>query len=655
MASQTIDLGIALGQNGAWEGAVLLDVALIDGGATAYLRYVERVGASIQVRLAANATDSPTLAGPEFTDAFETAEAAFVFSADGASVTLKGPGHADNTFVDASDPYFWTPDNNSAWGVWNTNLGSSSVVTLVLGDSQGAADLVLADADNTGLEIDVLALLEAGTPPAVFGRAPRTPSGLLLDPSNSDLEIDSSGEPINEIRFRDQGGNAGSERISFHDNGALHLGTYFMAGGDGNDLTLTLQTSAGLISFPVDGNVDGSGSNYVIFNVPTADQAFVASIVSGTRWILRLARPAAVVIELQAMGSTGAPTGSATLSVTIPVPGLIELVASGATGVPIGTATLTVVLPAAVDLRATGATGPPTGSATLSITTAQPPSVSISPPGASVRGGGEITLEPMVVDPVYDLADLTFLWAADAGTFADPTVQRARYTPPGARPEARAVQLRLTVRNPAGLSTSATVSLTVAAAFRPPDRIDIEAIASLIVSQWGDANQLQALIRGLLDVVTQHFIDPLNKIDGHLRYTDAEGVWLDYLGQRLGCIRPEVPDTSFDRFGFDDAGVGFDQGPFHTEIDALAARVAIGDDYYRCFVEFCARGLLSDGSRASLEEMLQCLFPTAAVEDNADGTVTVHNVSNDPRQNIAALAMPLIEDAMPAGISVTFA
>ena len=32
---------------------------------------------------------------------------------DGAEIVLKGPGNPDNTFVDSTEPYFWTPDNSS--------------------------------------------------------------------------------------------------------------------------------------------------------------------------------------------------------------------------------------------------------------------------------------------------------------------------------------------------------------------------------------------------------------------------------------------------------------------------------------------------------------------------------------------------------------
>lgn len=186
-------------------------------------------------------------------------------------------------------------------------------------------------------------------------------------------------------------------------------------------------------------------------------------------------------------------------------------------------------------------------------------------------------------------------------------------------------------------------------------RIDASAIANLRVSQWDDAPRLQALIRGLLDLVADTLGQPLEDMEVQIRYTTATGVWLDYAGHRIGCLRPSVLDDSFDRFAFGDAGVGWGQGPWATTQEALTSREPLGDQFYRCFVEFCAHAILSDGSRPSLEAALQCTFPTARVQDHADGTVTVHNVGNDPRPNLATLATPFIERAMPAGISVTVA
>ena len=139
MATQVINLGAGPfgGSNqDAWEGAVALDAALVAAGATAYLRYIDNVAGSPRIRLAADAAADPEDAGPEFTAAFESAAMAFTFAEAGGggdSVTLKGPAHPDSNVPDATEPYFWTPDNAAAWNDWALNLGSGSV-TLTLDD-----------------------------------------------------------------------------------------------------------------------------------------------------------------------------------------------------------------------------------------------------------------------------------------------------------------------------------------------------------------------------------------------------------------------------------------------------------------------------------------------------------------------------------------
>ena len=118
-----------------WSGAVLVDSALIEGGGTAWLRLVQRVGSSVQLRLSATETGDPLDAGPEFTDGVTLYDTAFTFAeAGGDSVTLKGPNHADNTFQDPSEPYFWTPDNGSDWAAWVTGTGSGAITVTIRGE-----------------------------------------------------------------------------------------------------------------------------------------------------------------------------------------------------------------------------------------------------------------------------------------------------------------------------------------------------------------------------------------------------------------------------------------------------------------------------------------------------------------------------------------
>ena len=128
MATQVLEL-TGLGGEG-WSGAALIDPALIEGGAVAYLRFIRRIGNNFQVRLSATATANPENVGPEFTEAFETADSAFTFSAGGSTLVLKGPSNADNSFADASEPYFWSPDNGAAMSSWFTSTVGDFTLTL---------------------------------------------------------------------------------------------------------------------------------------------------------------------------------------------------------------------------------------------------------------------------------------------------------------------------------------------------------------------------------------------------------------------------------------------------------------------------------------------------------------------------------------------
>ena len=328
MASQVLNLGAsAFGGEGNWEGAILVDPALIEGGGTAYLRQLRLIGNDARLRLATSPDADPADAGPEFTAALETADAAFTLAqAGGASIVLKGPGHPDNTFADSTEVYYWTPDNAVAWHDWAIGVGSG-VVTLTLDDGQtaptqpisatftGAAGslslaltrrspLALADFETAGLEIDALALIEAGAPPSVFGIAPRPTSGALLD---GELGLGPTNEPITRLWF--QGG-----LIRLNDNGPLVQSDYWADEGPGYDLTLHVQTTREHIAFPIAGKRAATGGGYVSFNVPAEHQAFVGGIVEGERLIFALTRPAAT--STFAIAATFA-APAATLAVTL--------------------------------------------------------------------------------------------------------------------------------------------------------------------------------------------------------------------------------------------------------------------------------------------------------------------------------------------------
>ena len=117
-----------------WEGAILVDPLLIEGGGVAYLRVINPSGGgSLQIRLSDTPTSEPNDPGPAFVDSLLILEDAFTFDSDGnaGSIVLKGPNHPDNSFQDPTEPYFWTPDNGVAFIAWS-NAARTQNVTLTL-------------------------------------------------------------------------------------------------------------------------------------------------------------------------------------------------------------------------------------------------------------------------------------------------------------------------------------------------------------------------------------------------------------------------------------------------------------------------------------------------------------------------------------------
>ena len=187
MAEQFFDLGAnPFAANSDWEGSYLIDPSLVAGGATAYLRRIgESGGGSCQIDTSSTASGSYTGAGPELIPEWENLVNAIVFTADDGGITLKGPNHPDNSFRDPTEPYFWTPDNNTDFRDWivaeprnvivRFNLAavappSAEAVAFDAAAGQPTAAfnlaavaplLVLADSDDTGLDVVAKALLVA--------------------------------------------------------------------------------------------------------------------------------------------------------------------------------------------------------------------------------------------------------------------------------------------------------------------------------------------------------------------------------------------------------------------------------------------------------------------------------------------------------------
>ena len=114
--------------------SVILNAALVEGGATAYARELNVVGGNAQFRTAPTPTGVGAGAGPDMSDAWETYESAITLTdGNGNSIVLKGPNHPDNAYAEGTEPYFWTPDNGAALSNWS-GTASGTTVTIILDD-----------------------------------------------------------------------------------------------------------------------------------------------------------------------------------------------------------------------------------------------------------------------------------------------------------------------------------------------------------------------------------------------------------------------------------------------------------------------------------------------------------------------------------------
>ena len=186
-------------------------------------------------------------------------------------------------------------------------------------------------------------------------------------------------------------------------------------------------------------------------------------------------------------------------------------------------------------------------------------------------------------------------------------------------------------------------------------RIDVHANAGLLIRQWQQAPRMRALVDALQGVMDDHLIRPLADMEERLRIDTAEGFWLDCIGERLMLPRPATIVTDYAFFGFQGSGgVGFDQGPFATVVEALSPRVPVGDEFYRRLVRMRAEALLTDGSVPALEAVASKVFPRAEYVDHGDMSVTVRNPFRDRADwNLLATLNAVGGWPSPSGVSLS--
>ena len=148
-------------------------------------------------------------------------------------------------------------------------------------------------------------------------------------------------------------------------------------------------------------------------------------------------------------------------------------------------------------------------------------------------------------------------------------------------------------------------------------------LSDILLDQWLESPRLSGIVTRVLQPIIDDAVAAKERIELMQDIDEAEGIWLDILGIRAGIRRPSTIDATLDtRFGFDVAGVGFDQLPFRGAV-ANDAVYPLPDAVYRLFVKARAIMVVGDGTVQTFAEAVRVIDPDAAVVDNRDMTVTV--------------------------------
>lgn len=171
------------------------------------------------------------------------------------------------------------------------------------------------------------------------------------------------------------------------------------------------------------------------------------------------------------------------------------------------------------------------------------------------------------------------------------------------------------------------------------------------VSQWADATRLRTLGQIWLDTLRTEIVEPTEAIQAQRSLETAEGVYLDRIGDLLGCPRPAlaVASDQSDVFGYDGAGVGFDQGRMADESGFGDPVEPIADAIYRPMLRARRTTILGDGSVESLETAARHIDASATVEDGFDMTVTITTTMKP----VMDLAVKCRAVGAPAGVTLT--
>ena len=155
---------------------------------------------------------------------------------------------------------------------------------------------------------------------------------------------------------------------------------------------------------------------------------------------------------------------------------------------------------------------------------------------------------------------------------------------------------------------------------RPPVT---RASSDLLIGQWKNDPIMRAFVDSFTAQAREEIQKAIEDLERMRNVETAEGIWLDYIGERVGLKRPYASGAGTDsRFGFDDAGIGFDQAPFQGD-EEFDTTFPLPDVLYRRFIKARTVSLFTRGTVGDFSAACKFITPSVVVIDNMDMSVHV--------------------------------
>ena len=169
--------------------------------------------------------------------------------------------------------------------------------------------------------------------------------------------------------------------------------------------------------------------------------------------------------------------------------------------------------------------------------------------------------------------------------------------------------------------------------------LDTPGALSLLLSQYQENVPFIGLMRGKLELIREQLSDPLARIETFAGFDKAIGVYVDYIGERLGLPRPAIVGSAADYpvFGFSGSdGVGFGQGRLTSANPLVGPRVPQGDSEYKRLLLLKAGGMFCDMTIPGMNAAVRLAFTSAYYRDGA-GAITLYTRESDQVTDLATL------------------